>query len=395
MARVAAPRTVAQLSAREARRIALHAQGLSGPRIAGGPPGMLTRLRAVQLDTISVLARSHELVAHARLDGTTRARIENGYWGPGSSTFEYWSHAACVLPLEDWPLYEAKRRAVAKKGRRWHALDGASTQMDAVRDRLRVDGPLTARQLGGAKSGGEWFEWSDVKIAVEWLLDIGEVACRQRRGFERVYDLSERAVPAALRDVCLDDDECATALVVSAARALGVATPADLAAYHGQRVTAVRKVLEAAALEVVSVEGWRELAYVAPGALGSATVAPRRTAVLLSPFDPLLWDRARTERLFSVRYRLEAYVPARDRVHGYFAMPVLAGDRLVALVDPSRDAGTLRARHVVALTEDAPRHVAAALARAARWVGCERVCVDRATPPHRHADLVAAVEAVA
>jgi hypothetical protein len=348
-------------------------------------------LRAVQLDTISVLARSHELVAYARLGAVRRSSIDDAFWGPSSQTFEFWSHAACVLPLETWPLYAAKRRARLAKGRRWHDLDDREAACRVVRDRLVADGPLTARQLGGAKAGGSWWDWSDVKIAAEWLLDIGEVVARERRGFERVYDLAERAVPRALLEEAPSDQECAAGLVASAASALGVATVADLAAYHGMLQASVRGAIDDAGLEAVEVEGWDQPAWAARGALGALDARPRGRTVLLSPFDSLVWDRGRTERLFSLRYRLEAYVPKHLRVAGYFAMPVLAGDRLVALVDPKRLKSTLHARHVVLHTRDAPRHVAAALREAATWVGCDDVVVDRVTPEARARELADAL----
>jgi uncharacterized protein YcaQ len=344
-------------------------------------------VRAVQLDTISVLARSHELVAYARVGAVGRERVESALWGADSATFEYWSHAACVLHLEDWPLYERKRRLVRAKERRWHEVDH-----DAVRDvraRLAAEGPRSARELGGAKRGGSWWDWSATKVAAEWLLDTGEAVCRTRRGFERVYDLAERAVPAHLREAELDDDACVAALVTSGLAPLGVATASDLAAYHGLPVAAVHAAASDLGIERVRVEGWREPALCAPGALELASRRPRRGAVLLSPFDSLLWDRARTERLFSLRYRLEAYTPPAKRVHGYFAMPVLAGDRLVGLVDPKREGTTLRARRVTLHEAGAARHVAAALRTAAGWVGCEDVAVDAVAPGGARGEVLA------
>src|ERR1035437_4312477 len=213
------PEQEISLSALEARRVALAAQGLLGPRIAGGPALMLRRLGAVQLDTISVLARSHELVAFAHLGPVSRPRIEAGYWGPKSETFEYWSHAACVLPLEDWPAYGSQRRARIARGRRWHRLEDADKSCGYVRDRLHADGPLTARELGGAKKGGPWWDWSETKIAAEWLLDTGELVCRKRKGFQRVYDLAERAIPAELLGIELSDEDCQVRLIEAAAGA--------------------------------------------------------------------------------------------------------------------------------------------------------------------------------
>ncbi|MBO0827865.1 MAG: winged helix DNA-binding domain-containing protein, partial [Streptosporangiales bacterium] len=176
---------------------------------------MLRRLGAVQLDTISVLARSHELVPYARLGAIGRRRVERAYWSSPPSTFEYWSHAACILPLEDWPHYAFRRRARRRRGRRWHQVHQRT--VTEVLARLRADGPLTASDLGGAKKGGPWWDWSDVKIAVEWLLDIGEAVCVERQGWRRIYELAERAVPA---EVFFDepDEVCLTRLVGEAGR---------------------------------------------------------------------------------------------------------------------------------------------------------------------------------
>ena len=197
--------SVLELSAADARRGALRAQGLLG---GGGPsagrragvPAMLARLGAVQLDTISVLARSHELVAYARLGPVGRDAVERAYWSNGAA-FEYWAHAACVLPIEHWPLFSFRRRRFRARGRRWHEVpEGVG---ERVLERLRAEGPLTSTELGGAKRGGPWWDWSEVKVAVEWLLDIGEAVCTTRRGWRRVYDLPERALPA--RVLALDE----------------------------------------------------------------------------------------------------------------------------------------------------------------------------------------------
>jgi uncharacterized protein YcaQ len=334
----------------------------------------------VQLDTISVLARSHELVAYARLGAIARNKIEATYWGPQAETFEYWSHAACVLPLELWPAFAAQRRSRTERGFRWHQLEDQQRSCTDVALRLRDEGPLSSRELGGVKKGGDWWDWSEVKIAVEWLLDVGTVVCRERRGFERVYDLAERAIPPSLHDQELDNETCARVLVESAARAMGVATAKDLAAYHGFGVNTVRSVLPMTNLRPVKVEGWREIAYLSEHAEAGLQPRLRGRSVLLSPFDSLLWDRARLERIFNVTYRLEAYVPAPKRVVGYFAMPVLANDRLVGLVDPKRIGTTLHARHVVIHDVGAVTHIASALREAATWVGCDDVAVDRVTP---------------
>ncbi|GAA2284888.1 hypothetical protein GCM10010402_47920 [Actinomadura luteofluorescens] len=478
---------VVELSADEARRIQLRAQGFLGARPKGGVPAMLERLGAVQLDTISVLARSHELVPYARLGAVGRDRIEAAYWGarrapksgtrrsakpapppgptddrpapngpasgdtasggpasgdtgangpasgdtasggpgvgdtafggqgPGGSvsgdlsaggargagvvsggpraggTFEYWAHAASILPMADWPLFAFRRRAYVRRGWRWHKVPEGVC--DEIRARLGADGPLTTKELGGAKASADWWDWSDHKIGIEWLLDIGEVVCVERVGWRRVYDLAERAVPGDLLALDLDDDACLTALVARAGRALGVATRGDLADYYRIKQDQVDRVIEATGLVPVEVAGWTQRAWADPGALES-TPKGRHATVLLSPFDSLVWDRARASRVFGFDHRLEAYVPKDKRVHGYFAMPLLAGGRLIGRVDPAREGRTLIARQVsmepwatrtAARTESSATALATALWRAAEWVGCDDVRVERTTLP---ADLL-------
>jgi hypothetical protein len=377
------------LAADDVRRITLRAQGFLGSEgRRGGVGGMLQRLGAVQLDTISVLARSHELVAYARLGPLPRQTIERAYWHPRKpATFEYWAHAACILPLEQWPSFAIRRRAFRARGLRWHEVPEQACA--EVLARLRAEGPLTATQLGGAKIGGEWWDWSDGKIAVEWLLDIGEVVCVRRAGWRRVYDLPERVVPAEYLDTELSDEECLARLAAVAARALGVVTRADLVDFHRlpglaragrDRADLISKAAAAAGLVPVTLEAGRK-GPAAPGwadpvALEQAPRGRHRTT-LLSPFDSLVWDRKRTQRMFGFSHSLEAYVPARKRVHGYFAMPLLAGGRLLGRVDPAREGGTLVARQVSLETPKAVPALATALREAAEWVGCTEVRVER------------------
>src|SRR5580692_5006851 len=201
----------------EVRRITLRAQGFlgaSGRR--GGVAGLLNRVGAVQLDTISVLARSHELVAYARLGPIPRERIERAYWHPGQpAAFEYWSHAACVLPIEEWPYYAFRRRAFRARGLRWH--QSHPEVCERVLAQIRAEGPVTTTELGGAKNGGPWWDWSDAKIAVEWLLDTGDVICVRRDGWRRVYDLPDRILPGDLLGHDPADAECLAHLAATAA----------------------------------------------------------------------------------------------------------------------------------------------------------------------------------
>lgn len=387
------PRPTASLSADEARRIALRAQGFIGtPDRRGGVRGILRHLGAVQLDTISVLARSHELIPYARLGAVGRAGVEAAYWSD-QHAFEYWSHAACILPIEEWPHFAFRRRARKARGHRWHVLEDKDRSTKTVLDRLAAEGPLTSTELGGAKNGGEWFEWSETKIAVEWLLDIGEVVCTERRGWKRVYDLPGRAVPDELLHDDLDDRECVRRLVDLAGRSLGVGTRSDIADYHRLTGSQFDAVIADSGLVPVEVEGWGKPAWADPAALATAPRGRHRTT-LLSPFDSLVWERPRTERIFGFTHRLEAYVPKPRRIHGYFAMPLLAGGHLQGRVDPGREGTTLVARQLSLTTPKAAGAMARALREAAEWVGCDAVRVERAASPAEWAAVTSELAAL-
>jgi uncharacterized protein len=387
----------------EARRMTLRAQGFLGATpwrpTRSGVGGMLRRVGAVQLDTISVLARSHELVAYARLGPVPREQVEQAYWHSAKPTaFEYWAHAACVLPLEQWPSFAFRRRAFRARGVRWHQSHQETCAK--VLARLRAEGPLTATQLGGAKAGGPWWDWSDVKIAVEWLLDTGDVICVRRTGWRRVYDVPERVLPGELLEVELTDLECLTRLARVAAHALGMATYADLVDYHrlnfpagekGQFTRLVGEAARAAGLIPVAIVGLAAPAWADPAALEQIADRGRHRVTLLSPFDSLVWDRKRTLRMFGFEHSLEAYVPKHKRVHGYFTMPLLAGGRLEGRVDPARDGKTLIARKVSLERASAAEPMAQALREAASWVGCDNVRLEQIEPAAHASRLLAAL----
>ena len=393
------------LSAAEARLLALHAQGFIG---APDPDvrTMLRRVGAVQLDTISVLARSHELVAYARLGPVARAEIEAAYWHRPARAFEGIAHAYCILPIEFWPHFAARRRFSAKR----HGIyprSGEKRAMLAVLAELKARGPLTATDLGGSRSKAPrpknvWWHWSAEKIALERLLAIGEIVCVERQAWRRVYDLAERAIPARLRAKDQDDETCQTRLVALAAERLGVGTLNDLRGYFsgGSGYSTwtrpqARAAIERAKLVPVRVDGWDEPAWASRAALRSlgaiqSTWGAHRTT-LLSPFDSLIWDRPRTARIFGFEHKFEAYVPAPDRVHGYFTMPVLAGGKIVGRVDPGRDGTTLIAKRVSGDVAAAPQ-IARALVEAARWVGCDDVTLIAARPAPFRAALATALK---
>ena len=409
----------------EARTLTLRAQGFLGATSwranRAGVGAMLRRVGAVQLDTISVLARSHELVAYARLGPVPRAQIEQAYWSPRQPTaFEYWAHAACVLPIEQWPYFAFRRRALQTRGMRWH--QNVRETCDKVLARLRAEGPLTATQLGGAKGGGPWWDWSDVKIAVEWLLDTGEAVCVRRTGWRRVDDLPERVLPGDLLDVEPSDLECLAYLAGVSARALGVVSYGDLLDFHrlntltnetGEHTRLVADAALTAGLTPVTIvagggSGPTGLARGAQGTGRSASARPlagwadpaalaegagrgRHRVTLLSPFDSLIWDRKRTLRMFGFEHSLEAYVPKHKRVHGYYTMPLLAGGRLAGRVDPAREGTTLIARKVSLERGSAAEPMATALREAARWVGCDDVRLEQVEPAQHAPRLMAAL----
>jgi uncharacterized protein len=394
-----APAPELKLTRDDVRLLTLHAQGLIGAQArAGGVPAMLRRLGAVQLDTISVLARAHELVAYARLGAISRSAIERAYWHPRTATaFEYWSHAACVLPVEEWPYYAFRRRAFVARGMRWH--HSHQSVCEDVLARLRTEGPLNATQLGGAKNGGAWWDWSDTKIAVEWLLDTGQVICARRAGWRRIYDLPERVLPAGLLDADPSDAECLIHLTGVAAGALGVVTKSDLTDYqrlsnfgsgrNAARLSADNAAIAAGLIPVAieaktgpAVAAWADPAAVEglsqPGA--RPVWSGRHRVTLLSPFDSLIWDRKRTRRMFGFAHSIEAYVPQAKRIHGYYSMPLLAGGKLVGRVDPARAGKTLIARQLTLDTPRAAAPMARALVEAAKWVGCNNIKLERVEP---------------
>jgi uncharacterized protein len=401
--RLDAPAAEVTITPDEARRMTLRAQGFLGATSwranRSGVAAMLRRVGAVQLDTISVLARSHELVACARLGPVPREQIEQAYWHPARpAAFEYWAHAACVLPLEQWPFFSFRRRAFRARGVRWHSSHVQTCEK--VLARLHAEGPLTATQLGGAKAGGPWWDWSDVKIAAEWLLDTGDVICVQRTGWRRVYDLPERVLPGELLGPELTDLECLAYLAGVTARALGVVTHADLVDYHrlnfpsrekGRYTRLVTEAALAAGLIPVAMAGTAASGWADPAALDRVADRGRHRVTLLSPFDSLVWDRKRTRRMFGFEHSLEAYVPKHKRVHGYFTMPLLAGGRLVGRVDPARDGRTLVARQVSLERAAAAEPMAQALREAASWVGCDDVRLEQIQPPEHASRLAAAL----
>jgi uncharacterized protein len=396
-----------ELSLDQARRVALAAQGLAAPARAtpAGPAALratLERVGAIQIDSINVVARSHELVLHARAGPHDRADFDRVVYRRRAG-FEYWAHAASFLPIDRYRLCLPRMRRLTASTRGWWVDVRRRNRhlYGPVLDRIRADGPLAAsafRDRDGPRRGS-WWDWAPAKHVLEDLFDQGVLLVHDRVNFERRYDLAERILPAGLDTSEPGPLEAAVELTVLAARHLGVGTAADLADYYRLRPAEARPALaEAVAaglLQEVAVAGWSRPAYLLPG-----TRVPRRVAhppVLLSPFDSLIWSRERTERLFGFNYRLEVYVPAARRVHGYYTMPVLAGGHLVGRVDPKHDrqAGALllRGLHLEPAADPAGSVAATAAAahRLAAHLGADRVEVGDAMPAPLARELRAAL----
>jgi len=357
----------------EARRIALHAQGFNDPRPSGRVDRrhlrrVLQRVGLVQIDSVNVLTRSHELPFLARLGPYDRAALSGWLWGSGE-VFEYWGHEASLLPVELHPLL---RWRMAEQ----HAWTGVQSfhashpgLAEAVLEALLADGPVTLAELehlGDAirrrkPAPGAMWNWTPAKKAVEWHFWNGDVgAVRDPRTFTRHYLAPERVLPPGiLSQPTPADDDAMKALLLLAARSHGVGTAKDLADYHRLPTVAARRlVAELAAdgaLRPVTVEGWRHPAFLHPEAQLPRWV---RASALLSPFDSLVWERTRTEALFRFRYRIEIYVPAAQRVHGYYVLPFLHDGELVARLDlkADRQAGVLRVRAAHAEPSFDPDH---------------------------------------
>jgi uncharacterized protein YcaQ len=361
----------------QARRIALAAQGLAAPakRAAGGPAALraaLDRLGAIQIDSINVVARNHELVLAARAGAHDPAAFELLVYRRHAG-FEYWGHAASFLPIGHYRLFLPRMRRMAATTRGWWG-DVRRRHADLygpVLDRIRAEGPLAASAFRDPRGPrrGTWWDWAPAKHVLEDLFDQGTVLVHDRVNFERRYDLAERVLPAGLDTSEPTAAEAALSLTVLAAGALGVGTAADLADYFRLRPEEARAALAEAAgaglLEEVAVAGWAKPAYLLPG-----TRVPRRRdhpPVLLSPFDSLIWSRERTQRLFGFRYRLEVYVPAAKRVYGYYTLPLLLDGRLVARIDPKyeRQTGVLILRRLTIEDGVAPDGALAGTAAAA------------------------------
>ncbi|MCE2855798.1 MAG: winged helix DNA-binding domain-containing protein [Ilumatobacteraceae bacterium] len=380
-----------EVSAAAARRMAVAAQGLDTSR----PSGRIDRrhlrkvfdaVGVIQIDSVNVLVRSQELPLFARLGDHPRSLIPDAT--ADGELFEYWAHEAAHVPVQHHRLFRWKMNE-AKKGAMWSGLHELhKTKPRFVRDvlkKVRDEGPLVAGDVK-TRTGpkGSWWDWDDGKAALEYLFWTGQLtATRREKDFARVYDIPERHLPLhALDSPTPTAAEARRELLLLAAKSLGVGTAKDLADYYRQKVTAaaphIAHLVKTGELEQVCVNGWREPAYIHPEARSPRTVSGR---ALLSPFDSLCWFRPRIERLFDFNYRIEIYTPASKRVYGYYVLPFLLNDRLVARVDlkADRHASRLLVNGVFAEHDVDKKQVASELADElsllAQWLGLDHVHV--------------------
>ncbi|MDD9368516.1 MAG: crosslink repair DNA glycosylase YcaQ family protein [Acidimicrobiales bacterium] len=346
-----------EMSRRDARRVALAAQGFADKRPTGRVDSrhfrrVLDRLATVQIDSVNVITRSHELVFFARLGAYDRTALNRWLWD-SRQVFEYWGHEASLHPVARHPLLRWRMAGDHPWGGiRASARDNPELVESALAE-IAARGPVAIGDLDvhrqAPRQEASWWGWGDGKRVVEHLFFTGDVTATRRNGFTRFYVLPERWLPAEVLDLPTPDaDDARRELLLIAARAHGLGTARDLADYYRINVPASAQLLaglaDDGALERVQVEGWSQPAYLHPEAR-----QPRRrlrARALLSPFDSLIWERDRTERLFDFRYRIEIYVPAAKRVHGYYVLPFLLDDLLVGRLDlkADRQAGVLRVR---------------------------------------------------
>ncbi|MCW2748822.1 MAG: hypothetical protein JWP10_1964 [Nocardioidaceae bacterium] len=382
-----------QLTTLQARRIALGAQGFT--KAAPTQPSrrhlnqVVDRLGFFQIDSVNVLTRAHLMPLYSRLGAYDTELVHRAYGRAPRRLVEYWAHEAALL---DVALYPAMRFRM-ESDEMWGGIAAAGRDNPELvawaLEEVRARGPITAREMeiDLPRNKDHWgWNWSLTKLVLEFLFYRGLVtSARRNSAFERVYDLPERVLPAeVLAAAPLDSASAHRQLVLHAARAHGVGTEQCLRDYFrlkpGPTRLAVAELVEAGELMPVGIRGWNRPAY-----LHREAARPRvvRARALLSPFDPLVFERTRTEQLFGFRYRIEIYVPEGKRVHGYYVLPFLLGDSLVARVDLKADRarGTLVVKAAF-VEPGAPAHTASELAAElhvlAGWLG-----LDDVEPPAR------------
>ncbi|TFF03969.1 winged helix-turn-helix domain-containing protein [Pseudomonas sp. BCA14] len=386
-------------SLKQARRMALAAQGFSGRQApalikATHLNRLIQRLGVLQIDSVNAVVRSHYLPLFSRLGNYPPLMLEQAAWSQGRrrSLFEYWGHEASLLPMALYPLMRWRmERAKQGQGIYSQMARFGREQQATIRRVLQAveqQGALGAGSLSTRQErAGPWWDWSDEKHALEWLFAAGLVTVAGRRGFERLYDLPERVIPGEILQTSVDEAQAQRGLLLHSATALGVATEKDLRDYFRLDPADSRRrlleLVEDGQLLACRVQGWKHPAYCLP-----EPKVPRKvpTSALLSPFDSLIWERSRTERLFDFRYRLEIYTPQDKRVYGYYVLPFLHNERIAARLDLRAERADSRlAVHAVheeepGLDEEGMLALALNLRQMADWLGLEQVQLNCQRP---------------
>jgi uncharacterized protein YcaQ len=381
------------ISPAAARRIALGAQGFATKRPAADAPAVGTRqlnlavrrLGLLQLDSVNVFERSHYLPLFARLGAYDKTLLDKLTFARRGPYVEYWAHEAAVIPVEDWPLFRFRMQY----WRDWMNTNmpdwfqAHASTLDRLKAELAANGPMPASafEREAERARGPWWDWDEVKRGLERMFRIGELASAGRKGFERVYALPEQVLPAEVIAREVPVDEAKYQLMKRAAVAHGIGTLNDFADYFRIKQTqakdALQRLVDEGEVAPVTVPGWGKQAY-----LHRDARVPRRidTAALLSPFDPVVWERDRALRMFGFHYRIEIYTPAPKRIFGYYTLPVLIDDELVGRIDLKNDRQAKVLRVQSAWREDGARagigeRVAPVLREIAEWQGCESIAV--------------------
>ncbi|HEX8140975.1 MAG TPA: crosslink repair DNA glycosylase YcaQ family protein [Pyrinomonadaceae bacterium] len=392
---------VTELSHAQAQAVMIAAQGLRERARRAATKGdvldAIRRMSALQIDTIHVVARSPYLVLWSRL-GDYEPRWLDELLAEGA-IFEYWSHEACFLPIEDFPLYRQRMIEPGSLGWKYSHqwIEAHRPEVERMLALIRERGPVRSRDFArtDGKSGG-WWEWKPEKRALEMLFTSGELMIARRENFQRIYDLRERVLPSWDDSQLPTIEETARALALKAVRALGITKAGWVADYFRtnkrETLSRVAGLGEEGLLRRVSVEGWDEDGYAHPDNLGMIEAAgsgklPPRLTTLLSPFDPLVWDRARAREMFGFDYRLECYTPEAKRQYGYFTLPILRRGALIGRLDAkahrSEKRFEVKALYLepgVVLSEELAVDLASALSECAAWHQTPEVTVTRATP---------------
>jgi uncharacterized protein YcaQ len=339
------------ISPAAARRIALAAQGFGTPH----PPAvgtrqlnsLIQRLGLLQIDSVNVFERSHYLPVFARLGSYDKTLLDKLTFAARGPYTEYLAHEATFLPVADYPLLGFRRNRMRQKYGQDDWMAANPSMIAWLLNELNEKGPVPASRIEHVDNvrKGPWWGWSDVKTGLEHLFYWGGVVTAGRRNFERVYALPEQVLPSSVLDVDVPTDDAVRELVRRATRAHGIGTVKDIADYYrlgiAETKTAIQELVDAAELRTVTVPGWG-----APAFLHAEARIPRRidATALLSPFDPIVWERSRALRMFDFHYRIEIYTPEPQRKYGYYTLPVLVDEALVGRIDlkSDRQNGVLR-----------------------------------------------------